>query len=170
MNGVSDYDSANLTEHQREITDFAILSLQKQVGNFDVQTSAFSRYSSLYYTPDPLGDLLFNGIAQTAARSVWSSGEQTDASWRVTENHTLRAGFQVTSERNVSSTDSLVLAAGGGSADTVNGAGLASTVQPVGAAGTASDQPFSIHEGQGRTGALYGSTCRTSGVSCRASP
>ena len=27
----------------------------------------FSRYTSLYYTPDPLGDLLFNGIAQTAA-------------------------------------------------------------------------------------------------------
>ncbi len=133
VNGISDFDSANLTEHQREITDFAILSLQKQVGTFDVQTSAFSRYSSLYYTPDPLGDLLFNGIAQTAARSVWSSGEQTDASWRVTDSHTLRAGFQIIGERNVSKTSALVLPADG-----------------------SSDQPFTIQDDTGRTGGLYG--------------
>ncbi len=65
-----------------------ILSLQKQFGALDVQTSVFTRYSSLYYTPDPLGDLLFNGVSQTAARSVLSTGEQTDASWRVNDQHT----------------------------------------------------------------------------------
>jgi outer membrane receptor protein involved in Fe transport len=158
VNGVGDYDSTNLSEHQREITDFAILSLQKQVGTLDLQTSVFSRYSSLYYSPDPLGDLLFNGIAQTAARSVWSSGEQTDASWHVNGSHTLRAGFQVIAERNVSSTSSAVLAATmTGSAGSTNGGGLASTVQqPVGAAGAASDQPFSIQNDTGKTGALYG--------------
>ncbi|MBV8916447.1 MAG: TonB-dependent receptor, partial [Acetobacteraceae bacterium] len=70
VNGVSDFNSLNLNEHQREITDFGILSLQKQWGALDLQTSVFTRYSSLYYTPDPLGDLLFNGVAQTAARSL----------------------------------------------------------------------------------------------------
>ena len=132
--GVSDFDSTNLAQHQREITDFAILSLQHHAGPLDVQTSVFSRYSSLYYTPDPIGDLLFNGVSQTAARSVWSSGEQTDASLRLGAQHTLRAGFQVFAERNVDSTDSTVLPAAGG--DTA--------------------APFSIHQGQGRTGTIYG--------------
>ena len=109
VNGVGDFNSANLTQHQREITDFAILSLQKQMGSVDLQTSVFTRYSSLYYTPDPIGDLLFNGVSQTAARSVLSTGEQTDASWRVNGQHTIRTGFQVTAERNVSQTDSSVV-------------------------------------------------------------
>ena len=132
-NGISSFNSNTLTQHQREITDFAILSLQKQYGALDVQTSGFARYSSLYYTPDPLGDLLFNGVSQTAARSVLSIGEQTDASWRINDQHTIRAGFQVTGERNVSSTDSLVLPGDG-----------------------SSDQPFGVHDGQGKTGTLFG--------------
>ena len=137
VNGISDFDSATLTQHQREITDFGILSLQKQLGAVDLQVSVFSRYSSLYYTPDPVGDLLFNGNAQTAARSVLSNGVQTDASWRISDSHTLRAGFQAQVERGVSATDSVVL--------------------PTDASGNVlSDQPFSFHDGTGRTGALYG--------------
>ena len=132
--GVGTFDSTTLDEHQREITDFAILSLQKQVGALDVQSSVFTRYSSLYYTPDPLGDLLFTGVAQTAARAVTSTGAQTDASWRVNAQHTIRAGFQATVERDTSSTNSSVLSALDG----------------------ASDQPFTLHDGQGKTGSLYG--------------
>ena len=142
--GVSDLGSASLAQHQREITDFAILSLQKQWGQFDVQTSVFTRYSSLYYTPDPLGDLLFNGVAQTASRSVLSTGEQTDASWRGNEQHTLRAGFQVLGERNVSRSDSLVVFTAGGA-----GSGAGGTM-------AAADTPFNIHDGTGKTGSLFG--------------
>ena len=139
VNGTSNFDSANLTEHQREITDFAILSLQKQWGALDVQTSLFNRYSSLYYTPDPIGDLLFNGVSQTAARSVLSTGEQTDASWRINNQHTARIGFQVLGERSVSKTDSLVVSTPG----TADGAAFL-------------DTPFNIHEGTGKTGTLFG--------------
>ena len=158
LDGVTNYDSANLAEHQREITDFGILSLQKEFGDVTLLTSVFTRYSSLYYTPDPVGDLLFDGVSQTAARSVLSTGEQTDASWRVAARHTLRAGFQVTGERNVSSTVSEVLpAAGGSSGSNVNGGGNASTVQPNGAGGlTALGGPLTLYDGQGRTGGLYG--------------
>ena len=155
VNGTSDFNSANLTEHQREITDFGILSLQKQIGAIDLQTSVFTRYSSLYYTPDPIGDLLFDGVSQTAARSVFSNGEQTDASWKVDNQHTVRAGFQVIAERNVSSTISSVLPATGGSDSTTNGSGLASTVQ-TGAGGALSDQPFNVQDGTGKTGTLFG--------------
>ncbi|MGI4976235.1 MAG: TonB-dependent receptor [Janthinobacterium lividum] len=139
VDGASTFDSARLTQHQREITDFAILSLQHHAGPLDVQTSAFSRTSSLYYSPDPVGDLLFNGVAQTAARSVWSSGAQTDASLRVDGQHTLRAGFQVFAERNIDSTDSTVLPAPGG-----------------GGTDAASFSAFAIHGGQGTTGLIYG--------------
>jgi outer membrane receptor protein involved in Fe transport len=139
VNGTSNFDSANLTEHQREITDFAILSLQKQWGALDVQTSLFTRYSSLYYTPDPIGDLLFNSVSQTAARSVLSTGEQTDASWRINNQHTVRTGFQVLGERSVSKTDSLVVSTPG----TADGAAFL-------------DTPFNIHEGTGKTGTLFG--------------
>jgi outer membrane receptor protein involved in Fe transport len=138
VNGVSDFNSSTLNENQREITDFAILSLQKHYSDFDMQTSVFSRYSSLYFSPDPLlGDLLFNGISQSASRSVMSNGEQTDASWHVSENHTLRAGFQVEIEHGGSSTVSQVL--------------------PTDANGTPiSDHPITIADGSSKTGGIYG--------------
>ncbi len=136
-NGITNYDSSDLSEHQREITDFGILSLQKQIGPIGLQTEMFTRYSSLTYSPDPIGDLLFNGIAQTAARSVLSTGEQTDVTWYASTAHTIRAGFQIIGERNVSSTQSLVLQTGGNTTGT-------------------SDQPFDIDQGLGKTGGLYG--------------
>ncbi len=108
LDGTTQYDSANLTEHQREITDFGILTLQKQLGAVDLQTSLFTRYTSLYFSPDPTGDLLFLGIAQRAARSVFSDGTQTDLSWSANDSHTVRAGLQATVERTVYDTNSLV--------------------------------------------------------------
>ncbi|MGI4748197.1 MAG: TonB-dependent receptor, partial [Janthinobacterium lividum] len=105
----SSYNSRDLIEHQKEITDFGILSLQKKIGSLTLKSSVFTRYSSLYYSPDPVGDLLFDGISQIAARSVMSTGWQTDASWRINDSHTLRVGEQAFVERNVSSTNSVVL-------------------------------------------------------------
>ena len=132
---VGNFNSSDLTEHQREITDFGILSLQKEIGALDLQSSVFTRYSSLYYTPDPLGDLLFDGLAQTASKSVLSTGTQTDASWRLDEQHTLRAGLQIIGERLVSNTISTVLPATGGAGD---------------------NTPLQIYDGTGKTGGLYG--------------
>jgi outer membrane receptor protein involved in Fe transport len=137
VDGIGTADSASLTEHQREITDFAILSLQQHFDGFDIQTSLFSRYSSLYYSPDELPDILFTGISQTAARSVWSSGAQSDASWFVTDAHTIRFGVQVTAEHTVFHTVSDVLA-------------LDSAGQQE------SPQPETIIDGSGRTGGIYG--------------
>lgn len=88
-------DSAHLDEHQKQITDFAILALQKEMGDFSLQSSVFSRYSSLRYSPDWLGDLVYNGIAQQAARSVFSMGTQHDVTWRAAKDHTVRFGFQL---------------------------------------------------------------------------
>ena len=137
VGGISNANSSNLTEHQREITDFSILSLQQHFGAVDLQTSLFSRYSSLYFSPDPISDLLFTGIAQTAARSVWSSGVQSDGSWYLTDAHTLRFGVQATAERTISHTVSNVLALDESGAQT-------------------SQIPETITTGSGKTGGIYG--------------
>ncbi len=137
LGGVTQFNSANLDEHQREITDFGILTLQKQLGDIDVQSSVFARYTSLYFTPDPTGDLLFLGIAQRAARSVFSSGTQTDVSWSINDAHTLRAGLQATAERTVYATQSAVLP-------------LAAAGQQIG------DEPIDIGSGGGHSGSVGG--------------
>jgi outer membrane receptor protein involved in Fe transport len=135
--GQTDFNAADLNEHQRELTDFAILSLQKQLGPVDLQTSLFTRYTSLYFSPDPVGDLLFLGLAQRAGRSVFSAGNQTDASWEVNEYHTVRFGFQITQERTLASTES--------------------TVFPLAPDGTQiGDAPETIPGGSGKSGSVGG--------------
>jgi outer membrane receptor protein involved in Fe transport len=137
VNGVSDFDSSILRQRQRQFQQFGILSLQKHTDNADVQTSVFTRYDSLRYSPDPLGDLLYNGQAQAARREITSTGVQTDASWRVSDTHTLRGGFLAQIERTSSRATTSVL--------------------PMDDAGVqTADQPLTIGDKTARTGAFYG--------------
>ena len=76
--GISNFNSANLNENQTEDTEFGILSLQKHIDDVDLQVSAYTRLSRLAFTPDWIGDLLFNGIAQDATRTDTAYGIQTD--------------------------------------------------------------------------------------------
>jgi outer membrane receptor protein involved in Fe transport len=137
VNGITDFNSSQLNENQRQITHYGILSLQKRVDDIDVQVSAFSRYSSAYFSPDPLGDLLFNGIAPTAYRRSIASGVQGDSSYRISLEHTLRAGIFIQGERSSSATNALVLG-----------------LNPDGS--QISDQPIGIIDDSGKTGWLYG--------------
>ena len=137
VNGATSFDSADLDENQREITHYGIFALQKKLDDIDFQVSVFNRYSSVYFTPDPLGDLLFNGIAQTAYRRSIATGMQGDGSYRISEEHTLRAGYFVQGERSISETDSLVIG-----------------LNPDGS--QISDTPISILDDGGKTGWLYG--------------
>ncbi|MDB6102367.1 MAG: TonB-dependent receptor, partial [Gammaproteobacteria bacterium] len=110
VNGVSDYLSDFLDENQREITRFATLSWQHSEGPLSVQTSLIARYSSLNFTPDPnLGDLLFNGISQQAYKKDVAYGFQSDAAYRLTDDHTIRAGVYAQVDRLTSNTFSQVL-------------------------------------------------------------
>lgn len=137
VNGVSDFDSGALRQRQRQVQQFGILSLQHQSGPVDVQASVFTRYDSLRYSPDPLGDLLYNGNAQSARREITSTGLQTDASWRVSDAHTLRAGVLAQIERT--------------------GSRAATSVLPVDEFGAqTSDQPVLIGDRTARTGGFYG--------------
>src|SRR6266849_1113556 len=89
--GGSGVNSADLNENQREISHYAVASYLKTSADFDVQVSAFSRYSSVAYAPDPVGDLVFNGIAQNAYRRSIATGLQAESSYRLAAAPTLRS-------------------------------------------------------------------------------
>ena len=102
------FNSALLNETQQENNDYAVVSYLKSTQDYDFQIAAFERYSSLYFSPDVIGDLMFNGIAQQAARHDLSEGVQADGTYRLAPDHTLRFGALVTAERATASTFSNV--------------------------------------------------------------
>jgi outer membrane receptor for ferrienterochelin and colicins len=103
------FASQDLNENQRENTQFAALSYLHDTGRFTGQASLFARYSTLKFTPDPLGDLLYNGIAQTADKTDTAGGVQAEGVYRLTDAHTLRGGVIVEIDRSTSATSSQVL-------------------------------------------------------------
>jgi outer membrane receptor protein involved in Fe transport len=109
VDGQSTYPSDALNENQRELNHFAILSWQHSQGALDVQTSITARYSSLTFTPDPLGDILFDGIAQDAYKQNVAYALQSDAAYKLSDTHTLRAGLFAQSDRSKSLTNSAVI-------------------------------------------------------------
>ena len=93
-------DSSTLNANQQERNRFTVLSLESAVGpNVDTQISLFSRTTDVHYQPDPVGDLVFNGISADILRRNEASGLQTDMSWRLNAKHTLRAGLFAQRER-----------------------------------------------------------------------
>ena len=93
------FDSAKLNENQLEQNYYGVLAFQQSTAFADYQFSYFSRYSSLHYTPDLIGDLMFNGIATDVTRSSFLNGIQADGAFRIAPDHTLRAGIAVSGEQ-----------------------------------------------------------------------
>jgi hypothetical protein len=109
VGGVSDFPSENLNQQQREITHYAIASLLHSEGPVTAQVSLFGRFSSLDYTPDPLGDLLFNGVSQVARKSDTAGGIQAEGVYALSPRHTVRAGLIAQVDRSTSHTKAAVL-------------------------------------------------------------
>ena len=105
----SAFPSADLNENQRELTQYAVLSWQHSQGALDWQSSLTTRYSSLTFEPDLVGDLLYNGIAQNAFKDDVAVGWQTDAAYKLNDAHTLRAGLYLQHDSSSSQTASQVL-------------------------------------------------------------
>ena len=106
--GITSFDSALLNENQSEDTQFGVLALQRSVNGFDGQLSYFTRYNYLHFMPDPIGDLLLNGIASDITRKSYTNGIQGDASYEVDPAHTVRTGFTVSGEQTSVDNSSLV--------------------------------------------------------------
>jgi len=134
--GDSTFDSAALRARQWERTSFGTAALQSSFGWGDVQIAAFVRSSSIHYTPDTIGELRFNGVASDVQRRSVTIGTQADASWRVADDHTLRAGLIISREQSSFRNATAVL--------------------PLDADGAAVDDPFVVNERGSRTGWTYG--------------
>lgn len=110
VSGMTAYLSNDLDETQHELTQYAVLSWQHSAGSFNVQNSLSARYTSLHFAPDWVGDLLYNGIAQNAFKDDTAFAWQTDSSYRLNGDHTLRAGLFLQHDSATSDTTSQVLA------------------------------------------------------------
>jgi outer membrane receptor protein involved in Fe transport len=99
--GITSFDSALLNERQQEFNQFNVLAYQKSIEGFDFQISYFNRYSSLHFMPDPIGDLIFNGVASDVYRQSFINGFQEDTSYRIGFAHTLKFGFSTSAENSL---------------------------------------------------------------------
>jgi outer membrane receptor protein involved in Fe transport len=134
--GVSNFDSSQLDQRQHEFNQFNVLAYQKSVDDIDYQISWFNRTSTLHFTPDPIGDLVFNGVASDIYRRSVVNGIQEDTAWRIGYAHTLRFGFSASAENSL-----------------VNNT---STVLPLDAGGSPFDAPFTVLDSSTKTGLLFG--------------
>ena len=134
--GVSNFNSSTLNEHQAEQNTFGVLALQKSVNGFDFQVAAFSRYSTLHFVPDTIGDLVFNGIASDVYRRGFANGLQGDGSYKLNDAHTLRAGFTIDGESTQNSN--------------------ISTVLPLDMSGNPVDMPFNVTDNSSKFGWIAG--------------
>src|SRR3977135_3629784 len=106
--GRSTFDSSKLDENQTEQSSYAIVTYQKKLDDFSMQASIFTRYSSVLFRPDEVGDLIFNGVASRVDRDILSNGIEFDASYKLTDQHTLRGGFLFTEQHATVGTATLV--------------------------------------------------------------
>ena len=137
LNGSSTFNSAGLNETQSELNKFAVLALQGTNGAaLDYQVALFTRYTRTKFNPDPVGDLIFNGVASEDFHSNQANGVQADTTYRLNDKHTLRAGIMFQQEHAVFDDNVSVFPAD------ANGNQL-------------SDQPLTIHDSNSKTGYLY---------------
>lgn len=114
IDGAPVVDSAKLDARQNEKNTFEIASYQASpTDRLDYQVSLFQRYTDVAYQPDPLGDLVFNGVASQVVRKNQAYGVQGDASIRLSPDHTLRTGLFAQRERFGVDNSSLVFPADG---------------------------------------------------------
>jgi outer membrane receptor protein involved in Fe transport len=106
--GRSNFDSSKLDENQTEQSAYEILTYQKKVDDLNFQASIFSRYSSVLFRPDNVGDLIFNGVASRVDRDILSNGIEVDSSYKLNDEHTIRSGFIFTEQHATTDTVTLV--------------------------------------------------------------
>ena len=137
VDGSSAFLSDDLNEHQLERTGFGQVAYLHDAGPLSIQASLFARYSLLRYTPDTLGELLFNGQAQNATKKDITEGAQVDGAYRLSGAHTLRFGALFEHDRGISRTTTAVFPVdadgnqSGGPIDTADNGARTETTESV---------------------------------------
>ena len=109
VNGQTDLPSQDLNENQHEATQYGVVSYLHSDDRLTGQVSLFLRNSTLSFTPDAIGDILYNGVSQTASKSDLAGGLQAEVSYHLGDSHTIRAGVILEVDRATSDTSSQVL-------------------------------------------------------------
>ncbi len=113
LNGRTAFDSAKLDQNQRQQTHFGTLSYQYSGEKFDFQISPWLRWTHAHFVPDPQGgELMFNGADTDLDQASMAYGLQADASYKASDQHTIRFGLQYQHERNTTTSISRVFAVG----------------------------------------------------------
>lgn len=135
--GIHSADSSTVNENQNEQNYYAVLSYQKTLDNASFQLSAYTRYGAIDFRPDPVGDLIFQGVAGAVRNTFFTNGVEFDGSYALNERHTVRAGVLADYTVEQLDTNSSVFA-----------------LDPTGV--QLSDHPFSILDHRGLHGVTAG--------------
>jgi outer membrane receptor protein involved in Fe transport len=95
VGGVTDFPSQALNETQSEATQYGVVSYLHATDRLTAQVSLSGRYSTLGFDPDEVGDILFNGLSQSARKSDVAGVLQGDGAYILSDTHTLRGGVLV---------------------------------------------------------------------------
>jgi outer membrane receptor protein involved in Fe transport len=88
------YPSTDLNENLDQRYYFGILTLQGTEGaSFNYQIAYTAKYNTILFTPDPIGDLLYQGVASNVFHSEFANTLQGDATYHYNKSHTFAAGF-----------------------------------------------------------------------------
>jgi outer membrane receptor protein involved in Fe transport len=112
LGGTPTPPSQDLNSNQYERNNFQVLTFQASPSDkLDYQIALFRRFSDVHYVPDPVGDLVYTGVASDTVRRNEADGLQADMSLHLNDRHTLRAGLFVQKERGAVDNTSAVFPA-----------------------------------------------------------
>ena len=134
--GIGWFNSSKLNEIQDERNFYNVVALTRSAGPVDARLSYFSRYSTLHYIPDQIGDMIFDGVASDVYRASLVNGLQGDGAYRLEGGHTLRAGFTASGEKT----------------HVVNN----SSLEPLDANGDPIDAPYGVYDSNAKLGWIAG--------------
>ena len=155
VNGRDTFDSSLLDQNQRENTYYGVVAYQYSNDALNVQVAPFIRYSQTRFTPDPSGgDIIFNGFSDRSRLSSLAYGVQADASYKLSDHHTLRGGVFFQNERTRSNVVSQVLPTGVPVDE--DGGFAPCTPDVIDSCVQTSDVPFIVTVAGHKTGQLYG--------------
>jgi len=130
-------DSAFVNENQAQQDYYGVIAYQKTLDKLSFQFAAFSRYGQIHFSPDPIDDLLFQGVAGNITNGFLTHGVQFDASYVLDDRNTVRFGLLGDYTDESLDTGTTVFAA-----------------DPTGA--QTSDVPFSLNDSHGNWGSNFG--------------
>ncbi|MTJ82693.1 MAG: TonB-dependent receptor plug domain-containing protein [Telmatospirillum sp.] len=136
LSGTTPVPSGSINERQREQTQYATVAWQGVRDNLNFQLAPYLRYTRLHFSPDPVADLQYNGVASNVQRDNFATGLQGDGSYQIGDSHVLRAGFSTQHERAV--------------------ANNSASVFPLDANGAALSAPVTVVDDQARNAMMYG--------------